>query len=268
MTALTWNDAGKRYYESGVDRGVLYPPETKGVAWNGIIAVRQKPSGGTAIPHYMEGIKYLNRAELEEFEATIDCYTFPDEFLEFDGYHEHESSGMYIGQQERDSFGLSYRSGIGNDLDTNVGYKVHIVYNALASPTQHEYKTLSNVGDPTLFSYDITTMPEIIPGYTPSAHIILDSRKVHPTVLQAIEAQLYGSETNEPRLLTPAELLQYFVELTIGGYELITNFDLGAWNIVSGDYADILPTTVDGIYDIPMNSRLVEESPGIYKLEA
>ncbi len=217
MSKLVWDQVGERFYETGVDHGVLYPFKSnayqEGVAWNGLTAVNEAPSGAEATALWADNIKYLNLMSAEEFGATIECYTYPDEFAECDGSAE-MSDGVMITQQTRTSFGLCYRTKIGNDTDgTDKGYKLHLIYGALASPTDKGYSTINDSPEAITFSYTLTTTPVEVPGYKPTAHLIIDSTKVNSaTKMKAIEDVLYGtdaeggSEATTARLPLPAEV--------------------------------------------------------------
>ena len=210
MAVLVWGNIGERYYETGVDRGVLFPKTGDGVPWNGLISVSEAPSGGEPRPYYLDGFKYLNLATAEEFEATIDAYSAPDEFDNCDGTASIHN-GLFITQQKRESFGLSYRTRIGNDVDgTDHGYKIHLVYNALASPSSRSNSTLNDSTSPITFSWAITTAPPTITGFKPSAHFVIDSRKTDPLVLESVEAILYGDSVGNSRLPDVDELIALF----------------------------------------------------------
>ncbi|MDB5716246.1 MAG: hypothetical protein JWO15_3643 [Sphingomonadales bacterium] len=209
---LIWDQVGERVYETGVDHGVLYLPDETGVydtgfAWNGLTGVTESPSGAEASPQYADNIKYLNLVSAEEFGATIEAFTYPDEFAECDGTASPEV-GVYIGQQGRRTFGLSYRTRIGNDVDgTDHGYKIHLIYGALAAPSERGYATMNDSPEALAFSWDVSTTAVQVPGYKPTASLIVDSTKVTPAHLAALEAILYGTATNEPRLPLPAEVI-------------------------------------------------------------
>lgn len=211
MAKLTWDDTGKRFYETGVKMGVLYVQESGaypvGVAWNGLTAVTESPSGAEATPLYADDIKYLNLYSAEEFGATIEAYTYPDEFMECDGSAE-LAQGVSLGQQARKSFGLCYRTTLGNDVDGNDhGYKLHIIYGAMASPSEKAYATINDSPEAITFSWEITTTPVNVDGYRPTASIVIDSTKVDATCLAALEAVLYGSTDGDgPRLPLPDEI--------------------------------------------------------------
>lgn len=210
MTKLVWAIVGEKFYEAGIDRGVLYLDGYVGVPWNGLISVTESPTGGEVSPYYVDGIKYLNVASAEEFEATIEAYTYPDEFAKCDGSIR-VANGLYAGQQSKLSFGLSYRSLIGNDIDgVDHAYKVHIVYNAMAAPTERGYNTFSDTTDPGNFNWHIVTKPPTFTGYKLTAHFVIDSREVPAGLLTEIENILYGTAGTPPRLLDVDELISLF----------------------------------------------------------
>ena len=211
MSKLTWDNIGERLFETGVKQGVLYPIQsdgkyTKGVAWNGLTAVTESPSGAEATPLYADDIKYLNLLSNEEFGATIEAYTYPDEFAECDGSAE-LATGVMIGQQKRKVFGLCYRTTIGNDVDGNDhGYKLHLIYGCLAAPSEKAYSTINDSPEAITFSWEVTTTPVNVEGFKPTAQITIDSTKADPTKLAALEAVLYGAEAAEPKLPLPDEV--------------------------------------------------------------
>jgi hypothetical protein len=212
MTQLTWDSVGERRYETGVDRGVLYLPDntgdyTEGHAWNGLTTVTESPSGAESNPQYADNVKYLNLVSAEEFGATIEAFTYPDEFGQCDGTAE-PSPGIYLGQQGRRSFGLAYRTRIGNDLDgTDHGYRLHLVYGALAAPSEKAYATINDSPEAITFSWDVTTTPVSVDGFKPTALITIDSTKVDAGDLTALEDILYGTDVDDPRLPLPDEVL-------------------------------------------------------------
>lgn len=215
MTKLKWDEVGKRLYETGVDHGVLYLPDSggaydDGVAWNGLVTVTESPSGAEASPQYADNIKYLNLVSAEEFGGTIEAFTYPIEFEQCDGTAS-PSTGVNIGQQRRKTFGLSYRTLIGNDVDgTDYGYKLHLVYGALASPSEKARATVNDSPEAVTFSWEFTTTPVDVPGFKPSATITVDSTLVDSAGLEALEAALYGTEGSDPRLPSPAEVFAFF----------------------------------------------------------
>lgn len=211
MSKLTWDNIGERLFETGVKQGVLYPIQsdgkyTKGVAWNGLTAVTESPSGAEATPLYADDIKYLNLLSNEEFGATIEAYTYPDEFAECDGSAE-LATGVMIGQQKRKVFGLCYRTTIGNDVDGNDhGYKLHLIYGCLAAPSEKAYSTINDSPEAITFSWEVTTTPVNVEGFKPTSQITIDSTKADPTKLAALEAVLYGAEAAEAKLPLPDEV--------------------------------------------------------------
>lgn len=212
MSKLVWDQTGERFYETGVKQGVLYPQETggtypKGVAWNGLTAVTESPSGAEATPIYADDIKYLNLVSAEEFGATIEAYTYPDEFAQCDGSAE-IAVGVMIGQQPRKTFGLSYKTTLGNDTEGNdFGYKLHIIYGALAAPSEKGYATINDTPEAITFSWEVSTTPVSVSGFKPTASITIDSTKVDAAKLEALEAILYGGTDNEARLPLPDEIV-------------------------------------------------------------
>lgn len=212
MAKLVWNEAGKRLYETGVDRGVLYVSNgsgryNKGVVWNGLVSVNESPSGAEATPLYAGNIKYVELMSNEEFGASIEAYTYPEEFEQCDGSAE-LAEGVTIGQQPRKSFGLCYRTKIGNDTaGDDHGYKIHLIYGAKAAPTEKSYTTINDSPEAITFSWEVTTTPIEVEGHKPTATLTIDSTKVAPEKLEAIEKKLYGDTTTEATLPTPAEIL-------------------------------------------------------------
>lgn len=213
MAKLVWDKTGDRLYETGVKNGVLYIPTagvySKGVAWNGLTAVTESPSGAEATALYADDTKYLSLMSTEEFGATIEAYTYPDEFAACDGSAE-LADGVMIGQQKRSTFGLCYKTTIGNDTDGNDhGYKLHIIYGALAAPSEKAYASINDSPEAITFSWEITTTPVNVTGAKPTASLVIDSTKADPSKLAALEDILYGKDGepgNEPRLPLPDEI--------------------------------------------------------------
>lgn len=216
---IVWDKTGEKLYETGVKNGVLYPQVNgaypEGVAWNGLTAVTESPSGAEATPLYADDIKYLNLYSAEEFGATIECYTYPDEFAKCDGSAE-IATGVSIGQQTRQAFGMSYKTTVGNDTKgANYGYKLHLIYGATASPSEKAYSTISDSPEAITFSYEVTTTPVNVKGFNPTASIVIDSTKVPAEKLAQLEEILYGKDpTSEggedgvaPRLPLPDEIV-------------------------------------------------------------
>ena len=211
MSRIVWDQTGKRLYETGVDRGVIYPLNINGtyplgVAWNGLSNVTESPSGAEASPVYADNIKYLNLVSAEDFGASIEAYTYPDEFAECDGSAE-LTPGVMIGQQNRKTFGLCYRSLLGNDVEgTEYGYKLHLVYGALAAPSEKAYQTVNDSPEAIALSWEITTSPVSVAGFKPTAILTIDSTKVDAAKLAALENILYGKDLVEARLPLPDEV--------------------------------------------------------------
>lgn len=207
---LEWDKTGERMYETGVSKGVLYPLSegayNKGVAWNGLTAVTESPSGAEATPLYADNIKYLNLMSTEEFGATVEAYTYPDEFAACNG-EASLAEGVTIGQQKRTTFGMAYQTKVGNDLDPEAGYKIHLIYGALAAPSEKAYATVNDSPEAITFSWELTTTPVEVTGFKPTASLVIDSTKVEASKLAALEAVLYGSESEEARLPLPNEIL-------------------------------------------------------------
>lgn len=211
MPKIVWDKAGEHFYETGVDHGVLYPTNAgvygKGVAWNGLTGVTESPSGAESTGQYADNIKYLNLISAEEFGATIEAFTYPPEFSVCDGSAE-PTPGVMIGQQTRKPFGMSYRTLLGNDLqNTDYGYKLHIIYGATASPSERAYSTVNDSPEAITFSWEVTTTPVEVTGYKPTASLVIDSTKVAPANMATLENILYGSETGDPRLPMPDEVI-------------------------------------------------------------
>lgn len=213
MSKLVWDKTGERLYETGVKQGVLYPQAAggtypKGVAWNGLTNITESPSGAEATALYADDIKYLNLVSAEELGGTIEAYTYPDEFAECDGSAA-LTEGVFVGQQDRKTFGLCYRTTLGNDVDSNGhGYKLHLIYGALAAPSEKAYATINDSPEAITFSWEFKTTPVNVTGHKPTASLTLDSTKVSETKMTALEKVLYGDGETEARLPLPDEVLQ------------------------------------------------------------
>ena len=213
MSKLVWDQTGERLYETGVKQGVLYVQDAggtypKGVAWNGLTTVTESPSGAEATALYADDIKYLNLISTEELGGTIEAYTYPDEFAECDGSAS-IATGVYIGQQARKTFGLCYRTTLGNDVDNNAhGYKLHLIYGAIAAPSEKAYNTINDSPEAITFSWEFSTTPVNVNGFKPTASITIDSTKVDAEKLSALEKILYGDTEVEPHLPLPDEVAQ------------------------------------------------------------
>lgn len=212
MAKLVWDQSGQRFYETGVSNGVLYVQDEsgaypKGVAWNGLTAVTESPSGAEATPLYADDIKYLELYSAEEFGATIEAYTYPEEFEACDGSAE-IASGVTIGQQTRKAFGLCYKTVVGNDVKGNeLGYKLHLIYGCKAAPSEKAFQTINDSPEAITFSWEVTTTPVAVEGFKPTANLVIDSTKVDVEKLAALEAKLFGSDSEEAALPLPDEIV-------------------------------------------------------------
>lgn len=219
MPALIWDQVGERLYETGVDHGVLYLPDNTGeyldgVAWNGLTTVTESPTGAESNPQYADNIKYINLISAEEFGATIEAFTYPDEFAQCDGTALPQP-GVAIGQQARRLFGLAYRSLVGNDIEgTDHGYKLHLIYGCQAAPSEKAYATINDSPEAIAFSWEVTTSPVAVEGYKPTALLTIDSTQVDADALADLETILYGDEGTDARLPLPDEVLGLFVGST------------------------------------------------------
>lgn len=228
MTTLQWDLSGERLYETGVDRGVLYPQDSggdypEGFAWNGLTTVTESPSGADSNPQYADNIKYLNLYSIEEFGGTIEAFTYPDEFAECDGTAA-PSPGVAVGQQNRKPFGLCYRSRLGNDVEgTDHGYKLHLVYGATASPSEKAYATINDSPAAISFSWAFQTIPHAVTGLKPTSVIIINSAEVDATALSDLEDLLYGTAGADARLPLPDEVIDLF-----GGTVTVVDLNLDA----------------------------------------
>lgn len=247
MTKLTWDTTGNRRYETGVNQGVLYIPNESGVydkgyAWNGLTKVTEKPTGAAPTATYADNIKYLTLISLEEFTADISAYTYPAEFEQCDGTQAPEP-GVAIGQQPRVSFGLSYRTLVGNDLESTAGYKIHLVYGAFAAPSQKDFASVNATPAAIEFSWSITTTPATVEGYAPTATITIDSTKVSSSALAVLENFLYGTSGSDPSLPTPNAVLAIFAGT-------VTTVTPTVPTYTSGTHTITIPTVTGVIYSI------------------
>lgn len=220
MSKLIWDQIGERFYETGTKNGVLYVMESgtypKGVAWSGLISVSENPSGAEASPFYADDIKYLNIISNEEFGATIECYTTPPEFDACDGKGS-IATGVTIGQQNRKTFGMVYKTVLGNDEEGNgYGYKLHLIYGAKASPSERGYSSINESTEPMTLSYELTTTPVSVTGHKPTSIVTIDSTKVDETKLAALEAILFGGDDSEARLPLPDEIATLMGDGSVG----------------------------------------------------
>lgn len=271
MTQLAWDQVGERYFEVGIDRGVLYPDNGDGVAWNGLISVSESTSGEGATPYYIDGVKYLNSSKHDEFGGSIEAITYPNEFEECDGSRE-IATGLIVNQQRRKAFGLSYRTKVGNDVDgEDHGYKIHIIYNALAEPTDKTYSTGGDSPEASTFSWSFTTKPVRVtsdPSLAPLSHVIIESRKITPELLAAIEQRLYGSGNIEPYLLSVEELNSLYIDIPVNTLTIMFDSVTGLSQLMDSFDGDLVGDITVGLYKASVNSRLVETlTPGLYTLE-
>lgn len=233
MTELAWDQPGEREYETGVEKGVLYLP-TGGVynighAWNGLTNVTESPSGAEPSPQYADNTKYLNLISVEEFGGTIEAFTYPDEFGQCDGTQEAEP-GVLVAQQIRRPFGLSYRSLLGNDLEaTEFGFKLHLVYGALAAPSEKAYSTVNETPEPVPFSWEFSTTPVPVTDMKPSSLLVINSTKVDSDAMDSLLEELYGTDITDPRLPLPDEVIALF-----GGSVTEVTATAPTWNATTG----------------------------------
>lgn len=213
MAKLVWDALSERIYETGVKNGVLYVYKNgkyePGVAWNGLVSVTESPSGAEATPLYADDIKYLNLMSVEEFGATVEAYTYPDAFAECNGEKTLDTNmaGILVGQQTRATFGMAYKTTVGNaESGTDYGYKLHLIYGALAAPSEKAYTSINDSPEAMTFSWEITTTPVAVNGFKPTSHIEIDSTTADATKLKALEDILYGGENEEPRMPLPDEI--------------------------------------------------------------
>ena len=216
MAVLVWDQVGERFYETGVDHGVLYVPDVvtgvydTGFAWNGLVSVQETPTGAEPNAQYADNIKYLNLISAEEFGLTIEAFTYPNEFNQFDGVATPQA-GVLVGQQGRKVFGLSYRTRLGNDLEADdYGYKLHLVYGCQATPSEKAYTTINDSPEAITFSWEVSTTPAPVTGLRPTSLITIDSTVVAPADLTALETLLYGAVATDPALPTPVEVIAIF----------------------------------------------------------
>lgn len=246
MAVLTWDQVGERLYETGVDHGVLYIPDNTGVydtgyAWNGLVSVTESPSGAESTPTYADNIKYLNLISAEQYGATIEAYTYPEEFAQCDGTASPEA-GVTFGQQGRKTFGLAYRTRVGNDIDgTDHGYKLHLIYGAQAAPSEKAYATINDSPEALTFSWELSTTPVDVVGFKPTASLTIDSTKVDPDALTELEATLFGAVGVDPMLPLPAAVLAVFSGTTVEATPTEPAFNQGTNTIT-------IPTVTGVVY--------------------
>ena len=212
MARLIWDEIGQRFFETGVKNGVLYVQDNdgsykNGVVWNGLTAVTESPSGAEETPLYADDVKYLTLRSAEEFGATVEAYTYPEEFEQCDGSAA-IAEGVTIGQQARRAFGLCYRTSVGNDIQgQNFSYKLHLIYGCTVAPSEKSYSTINDNPEAITFSWELSTVPVPVDGFSPTASLVIDASKVDEEKMQLLEDALFGDETNEAKLLLPNEIM-------------------------------------------------------------
>jgi hypothetical protein len=257
MARMSWDATGERLYEIGIDRGVLFVDGEDGVPWNGLISVNEKSSGGVSTAYYMDGDKFLNVSAPEEFAASLSAFTYPDEFMSCDGTLAIDN-GLFVKNQPRKSFNLSYRTGIGNDSQGDTfAYRLHFIYNCLAAPSQQQNNTSSDTPSPINFSWDLTATPVTIAGYKPSAHVTIDTRIARPGSVSDVENILYGTMSAAPRMPTIAELVEIFEENAV--LRITDNGD-GSWTATAADDTSIITMTDETSFSITWDSAVVIDS--------
>jgi hypothetical protein len=261
MTAVVFDDTGNKRYETGVDHGVLYPLSLDtalydtGFAWNGLTAVNEKPGGAAANPQYADNIKYLNLLSAETFGGTIEAFTYPDEFGACDGTSS-PADGVSVGQQSRQTFGLTYRTKVGNDVSADLGYKLHLVYGALAAPSEKDYGTVNDSPAAVAFSWDFDCTPVNVTDLQPTCLIVLDSTKVDSGALTALETLIYGDSGTDPALPSPDDVIALFTEA-------INAIDLSPATF-NGAHTVTIPTQTGVVYYVDG----VEHAAGTFSLTA
>lgn len=266
MAKIEWGTVSEKTFEAGVDRGVFYPKQGGGVAWNGLINVTENPEGGSVNAFYQNGYKYHNEVGLEEFASTIEAFTYPPEFARCDG-SETSGRGLFYEQQTRESFGMSYRTTVGNDVDgLSHGYKIHLVYNALVAPSTKSHETLDDSNSPMTLSWPVTTSPVVISGRKPTGHLIVDSRTSSAANLRTLEDVLYGAPGRLPRLPTPSEVVTIFNDWPF--LEIIPDTANGLAQLKHKGLHDLQGDSSVGLYKAPPETRLKPLSiDGLYRLE-
>lgn len=265
MAEIEWGASGKRFYEAGVDRAVLYPTANRGVPWNGLVSVTQNPSGGTSKSLYLDGFKYENRSIPEEFEATIEAFTYPDDFASIFG-DETSGSGLYFGQQPHREFGLAYRTMVGDEINgVRKNYKIHLIYNALAEFSSEVYTTLGNPLDPTNFSWKITTRGVVLAGRKPTSELVVDTRTASISDITKLERLLYGQDGVRPRLPSAWEVVDIFDDWP--RIQINRRPTSGLNPLSYKGLPDLKGNNRAGLYLRDVNTRLKPTSiPGLYRI--
>lgn len=265
MATLKWDDLGSKVFETGISHGVFYPPRRAGVPWNGLVRVAGSSEGGELKSYYMDGFKFNQISSSSDFTADIEAYTYPSEFEAFDGMVE-DGNGLIFGQQPRGSFGLSYQTRIGNDVQgLDLGFKIHIVYNATVEPSTKEYETLGDSPEAETFSWTIKTIPEHILGRSPTAYMVIDSRKTSSQTLKAVTDILYGTSTSAPRLPTGSELAQLFIDWN--AFQINERLSTGLATLTPEGHDDLTGNMDRGLYKATSTTRLAPQlTDGLYRL--
>jgi hypothetical protein len=246
MTRISWSQNGERYFEAGIDRGVLYIDDDPGIPWVGLVNFNKQQSGGESTPRYLDGIKISNRASPENFEGTLDAYAYPPQFEQCDGTSRFQH-GLRITQQRRKPFGMVFRTKIGNEIaGLEKAYKLHILYNLKAEPSTRGYRTLVDQNEPMTLSWKITSRPERISGFRPAAYFIIDSRDIPAELLTQLEDLFYGTETTEATLPTAGELMFLFDSYLDMIYDAGTPFTAVFATYDAGTPSTPVDATIDG----------------------
>lgn len=266
MTKLLWDQVGERFFEAGIDRGVLYLADGRGVAWSGLTSVEEDFGGDSTSPVFFDGVKTRDNTSFGDFSATMTALTYPDEFLEYEGSGL-LGNGLFVDDQPAKPFGLSYRTLVGNDVkDQDLGYKIHILYNLTAVPEGVGNETLNDSPQPTNFSWKLSSVPQEAAGYRPTAHVMFDTRYIWSDLREGLESILYGGEQADARLPSINELLD--LVKAWGPQLIVPNSVTGLAQLEDGG-ADLTPSTTTGVYVALPNTRLVETTtPGINTLNS
>jgi hypothetical protein len=235
MTALVWDEVGDRRYETGVDRGVLYLRDGSAVPWNGITSVVEASNNDSSAVYY-DGRKISDMISLGDFSGSLRAFTYPDEFLPIEGLAQFQP-GVYLGEQRPQTFGLSYRSKVGNDVDPDAGHKLHVLYNLTAKPKDKNYATITDSLSAEEFEWDLSGVPEEVQGFAPAARIILDTTKVDPTILADVEEVLYGTSGTDASLIPMHDLLTMIGFPNLLAVEIVDNGD-GTWTAIGDTVVD------------------------------
>lgn len=245
MAQIVWDQVGQRYFETGVDRGVLYLPDGSGVVWNGLTGVEEDLADEISSPIFIDGVKYYDYQSIPDYKATLRAFTYPDEFQQFEGIQS-IGTGLFAGEQPIQTFGLSYRTRVGNDLDgVDHGYRIHLVYNLVAVPSTHSYATIDATEAASEFSWTISGVPEELEGYRPTAHVILDTRYLPPYLVESIEGTLYGDSNSDPYLPPLSELAPMILDWAL---ITITDNGNGTWTAEGPD--DLITMLESTIFQI------------------